>query len=77
MHALLRRYSDAVRAERHDGCLALSVLHKRALSSAWSLAQSVARRLLSAPAEGPIGGQLTLPLGDPDGDRTTADEPPA
>ena len=52
MHALLARYSDAVRGERGDDgrrdvCLALSVLHKRALSSAWSLAQSVERRLSS------------------------------
>jgi superfamily II DNA or RNA helicase len=77
MHALLGRYSAAVRAERHDGWLALSVLHKRALSSAWSLAQSVERRLLSPSADRPIGGQLVLPLGDPDGDRATADEPPA
>ena len=77
MHALLRRYSDAVRAERHDGWLALSVLHKRALSSAWSLAQSVERRLLSPSADWSIGNQLVLPLGDPDGDRATADEPPA
>jgi len=77
MHALLGRYSDAVRAERHGRWLALSVLHKRALSSAWSLGQSVERRLLAAPADPPIGGQLVLPLGDPDGDRATADEPPA
>ncbi|OFW13248.1 MAG: hypothetical protein A3F69_03410 [Acidobacteria bacterium RIFCSPLOWO2_12_FULL_66_10] len=75
MHALLGRYSDAVRAEGHDGWLALSVLHKRALSSAWSLARSVERRLPSA--DRPLGGQLALPLGDPDGDRATADEPPA
>jgi hypothetical protein len=56
MHVLLARYSDAVRSERgdkgrRDVCLALSVLHKRGLSSAWSLARSVDRRLSArAPA---------------------------
>src|SRR5439155_26236727 len=39
MHALLAHFSHAVRAERGEGALlALSVLHKRALSSARSLA---------------------------------------
>jgi SNF2 family DNA or RNA helicase len=82
MHGALARYSDAVRDERRDlgrrdVCLALSVLHKRALSSAWSLAQSVERRLsalaLSNDAE---GDQLSLPLGDPLGELVAADEPP-
>jgi len=83
MHALLARYSDAVRDEhgddrRRDVCLALSVLHKRALSSAWSLAQSVTRRLsaLATPAAAD-GDQLALPLGDPDGELVAADQPPA
>jgi SNF2 family DNA or RNA helicase len=83
MHALLRRYSAAVRAERgdigrNDACLALSVLHKRAFSSAWSLARSVERRLAGlAPSDAPSDAeQLALPLGDPDGDRVAADEPP-
>jgi SNF2 family DNA or RNA helicase len=82
MHALLARYSDTVRNERGDGgrdvCLALSVLHKRALSSAWSLAQSVERRLSAlAPSNAAEGDQLALPLGDPHGDLVTADEPPS
>jgi SNF2 family DNA or RNA helicase len=88
MHALLARYSAAVRAdrERHaqddemqrDAWLALSVLHKRALSSAWSLAQSVERRLsdLSGPPDAAGIQQLALPLGDPDGERVAADEAP-
>lgn len=79
MHAALARYADALRSERgEDGCLALSVLHKRAFSSPWSLARSVERRLdgLEAPEE-PDGEQLKLPLGDPEGDESDADRPPA
>ena len=84
MHALLARYGGALRAERvRDGrvvpLLALAVLHKRAFSSAWSLASSIERRLasiseLDQPA---LGEQLALPLGDPSGEILTADEPPA
>jgi superfamily II DNA or RNA helicase len=79
MHAALARYSDAVRAEggARDASLALSVLHKRALSSAWSLAQSVERRLAALSAEERAdGGQMALPLGDPDGERIASDETP-
>ena len=86
MHALLTQYSDAIC--RHVGVglqadpsrapwLALSVLHKRALSSAWSLAQSVARRLAALDARDPAAEeQLALPLGDPDGERIATDEAP-
>ena len=83
MHALLARYSDAVRSERgedgkRDVCLALSVLHKRALSSAWSLAKSIERRLSALVASNAAnGGQLALPLGDPHGELVAADEPPS
>jgi SNF2 family DNA or RNA helicase len=83
MHQSLADYTAAVRADRrelHDGFwLALSVLHKRALSSAWSLAQSLDRRLVSLLAVGAnsSGAQLMLPLGDPDGERSTDDEAPA
>jgi superfamily II DNA or RNA helicase len=83
MHALLAQYSDAVRAERkgsrQDSCLALSVLHKRALSSPWSLAQSIERRLAAlALAPGMVDGeQLALPLGGGQGEFTDADEPPS
>lgn len=79
MHERLARYTTAVRSERPAAWLALSVLHKRALSSAWALAQSVDRRLaaLAAPSPGDTGDQLTLPLGDPNGEFTAADEAPA
>ena len=83
MHRSLADYTAAVRADRrelHDASwLALSVLHKRALSSAWSLAESIDRRLASLLAIGANdpGAQLMLPLGDPDGERSTHDEAPA
>src|SRR5262245_24341001 len=79
MHAELERYADAVRAERGNGiALALSVLHKRAYSSPWALQQSVARRLASLEEkEAAAGGQqMALPLEDPDGELTAADQPP-
>ena len=82
MHALLARYADAVRADEHargvDAWLALSVLHKRALSSAWSLARSVERRLAALSAESESRStQMALPLGDPQGELIAADEAPA
>ncbi len=84
MHALLSRYGDALRADmrrqlRGEALLALSVLHKRALSSAWSLARSVERRLeaLSPDAAAQQGEQLALPLGDVSGDLVRDDEPPS
>jgi superfamily II DNA or RNA helicase len=77
MHAALARYRMAVEAEHGNRALALSVLEKRALSSPWSLAQSVDRRLasLAEPAL-PTDLQLALPLGDPDGEQTDDDAPP-
>jgi superfamily II DNA or RNA helicase len=82
MHAMLTRYTDAVRAEDHargvDALLALSVLHKRALSSAWSLARSLERRLAALSAESrTLATQIALPLGDPQGELIAADEAPA
>jgi superfamily II DNA or RNA helicase len=83
MHRGLADYSEAVRADRgamHDAAwLALSVLHKRALSSAWSLAQSIDRRLAALGASGatPIDTQMTLPLDAPDDDLAADDEAPA
>lgn len=79
MLTALARYHDAVRRERSADALALSVLHKRAFSSAWSLAESVDRRLqlldstfgCSDPDE-----QLQLPF-DVDGETNAEDEPPA
>ncbi len=85
MHAMLARYSDAVRAERREqgGCdawLALAVLHKRALSSAWSLGQSIARRLATlsdaSTQTAAASAQLALPLGDPEGELAGADDVP-
>jgi superfamily II DNA or RNA helicase len=82
MHAQLMRYAHAVRAERAhagDALLALGVLHKRMLSSAWSLAQSVDHRLrmLAVEHASDDADQLSLPLGDASGELTDADEPPA
>jgi superfamily II DNA or RNA helicase len=89
MHNLLRRYTEAILAERSHArgrldagseCwLSMSVLHKRALSSAWALARSVERRLaaLHGSQDDPSVGQLALPLVDRDGEVCTADEPPA
>jgi superfamily II DNA or RNA helicase len=82
LRTLLTRYAAAVRTERArngaaDATLALAVLHKRLLSSAWSLAQSVERRLdaLSADAAD-AAEQLPLPLDDGAGELTDADRPP-
>jgi superfamily II DNA or RNA helicase len=84
LHTHLMRYAAAVRAERRQSrgaetLLALGVLHKRMLSSAWSLAQSVERRLqaIAAGDDTDDGEQLMLPLGDPAGELTDADQPPA
>jgi len=82
MHGLLARYGDEVRAESRGrqgtAWLALSVLHKRAFSSAWSLAQSVERRCaaLAGSPQTSRSEQLALPIGDPHGDLIAADEPP-
>jgi superfamily II DNA or RNA helicase len=81
MHALLARFARALRNERGDAsALALSVLHKRALSSARSLERTVDRRL-EALAIGPSHAaactqQLILPLDEGDGELSPADEPP-
>jgi len=80
MHALVAAYTHALHTEREGAWLAASVLHKRAFSSAWSLAESVERRLASLTArnsESAAEGQLPLPLGDRDGELATADEAPA
>jgi superfamily II DNA or RNA helicase len=83
MHARLIQYANAVGTERRsirgaDTLLALGVLHKRMLSSAWSLAESVGRRLqaISDPADVDDREQLMLPLGDLTGELTDADQPP-
>jgi superfamily II DNA or RNA helicase len=91
MHALLADFTRAVRKEHGDhAALALSVLHKRALSSARSLEQSVERRLaaLAVTRTTPMDPlnpvhddadalQLALPLDDESGELTPGDRPPA
>ena len=77
MHDAITRYRRAVAAEHGDRALALSVLEKRALSSPWSLALSVDRRLASIDEPPEIQTlQLALPLADPDGELTADDAPP-
>jgi superfamily II DNA or RNA helicase len=83
MQALLADFSRAIRQQperlhsNHDVWLALSVLHKRALSSAWSLLQSINRRLATLTSvEEPTSSQLELPLFDLAGELSSADEPP-
>jgi superfamily II DNA or RNA helicase len=79
MWTLLGEYAAAVRAEHadRDAWLALSVLYKRAFSSARSLALTVGRRLasLDEPVD-PGRGQLLLPLDDRSGEFDDADSPP-
>ena len=78
MHALLRGFGRAVREDRGEtAALALSVLHKRALSSPRSLERSVARRLMALATREPDDfAQLSLPLGDPAGESSPDDEAP-
>ena len=79
MHALLGAFSTAVRSEHDsaDAWLALSVLHKRAFSSARSLELTVARRLATlAPEHAGAGRQLAFELTDGGGELDGRDEPP-
>jgi superfamily II DNA or RNA helicase len=77
MYDALGRYRTAVAAEHGERALALAVLEKRALSSPWSLAESVNRRLAAlSEREFAPSLQLTLPLSDPDGELSDADAPP-
>ncbi len=79
MHHLLGRYTAAIRAEHGDrdrAWLALSVLHKRAFSSARSLAMSLERRLAMLDAPSDRERQLDLPLDDPSGELIAADAAP-
>ena len=66
MHAILARFTHAVRAEGgerdRDVWLALTILHKRALSSAYALEQSVLRRLAMLAPCPEKEQQLGLPL---------------
>jgi superfamily II DNA or RNA helicase len=79
MHGLLARFARAVRSEHRSDAvwLPLSVLYKRALSSAQSLALSVERRLaVLAPAGRDGFRQLDLPIADPGGELDAHDEAP-
>ena len=77
MLTALAAYQRAARAEHGARSVALSVLDKRAFSSAWSLAQSVARRIDALAAlSRPEDIQLSLPLEDPEGELTAEDEAP-
>jgi superfamily II DNA or RNA helicase len=78
MHDALARFRRAVRDEHGARALALSVLDKRAFSSAWALAQSVDRRLQTLAGQTPDAWeqQLALPLAGADGDVDTADTAP-
>jgi superfamily II DNA/RNA helicase len=53
------------------------VLHKRALSGAWSLACSLERRLAALSADRTGAEQMALPLGDPQGELIGTDEAPS
>jgi superfamily II DNA or RNA helicase len=79
VHTLLQRFGHAVRLQQHghraDWGLALAVLHKRALSSARSLKESVERRL-AAMSGTDMPSQARLPFKDFTGELTGGDEPP-
>ena len=83
MHRLLERYITRVwseaRARRDEAALlAMLVLKKRALSSARSLATSVARRLERLGSLEPDSrAQLPLPLGSDHDEVDRADEEPS
>lgn len=76
MFGALAAYERAVQAEHGGAALALSVLHKRAFSTPWALAVSVARRLATLDGR-PSPEQLALPLDDWSGEFDEGDEPPA
>jgi superfamily II DNA or RNA helicase len=83
MHALLAAFSRAIHQQyertrpTQDYWLALSVLHKRAFSSARSLQHSIDRRLATLQIEeATSASQLNLPIGDLASELTSADEEP-
>jgi superfamily II DNA or RNA helicase len=78
MDKALAAFSTAIRNERADAWLALAVLHKRGLSSAWSLAVSVERRLESIGSDDTHRpSQIELPIADREGDFDPGDQPPS
>jgi superfamily II DNA or RNA helicase len=80
MHASLDRLLLAVRPERHDDqrevWLAMAMLRKRALSSAWSLERSVRRKLESASWMADQPHQSGLPFGQENDELGSEDEAP-
>ncbi len=80
MHDRLEQFGRALEIERRGDpavSLTLTLLHKRALSSAWALEASVMRRLAELPAAGTNQlFQLALPLDDGGGELDGADEAP-
>jgi superfamily II DNA or RNA helicase len=76
MHAELSLLTLHVRSEPSPAWLALSVLHKRALSSARSLQRSIERRVALLDPKPFELQQLGLPLSDPSGDFDDSDEAP-
>jgi superfamily II DNA or RNA helicase len=77
MLSALARYGTAVRTETNGAWLALSVLHKRAFSSAWALLRSVERRLtMLAGTAAADAEQMALPLIDASGEFLPADDEP-
>ena len=81
--ALLAAFSRAIHQQyertrpTQDYWLALSVLHKRAFSSARSLQHSIDRRLATLQTEeATSASQLELPIGDLASELTSADEEP-
>jgi len=83
MHALVAAFSRTVcddvkarGANREGAWLAVTVLTKRALSSARALALTVERRMTAlGPDAAEDTAQLALPLADPDGETSDADRP--
>jgi superfamily II DNA or RNA helicase len=78
MHERLSAFTRSVQSEQASSAawLALSVLHKRALSSARALEQSIERRLNGLGADQIDSRQLFLPLPDPGGEFDASDQAP-
>jgi superfamily II DNA or RNA helicase len=78
MRDRLAQLTAAIRSEHDEpgARLTLSILHKRAMSSAHSLQASILRRVSSLREDPREGGQLALPLDDGYGELDSSDEAP-
>ncbi|MQA29740.1 MAG: hypothetical protein GEU82_07870 [Luteitalea sp.] len=81
LHIRLERFTRAALADHPDRArdvwLALSTIHKRALSSAFAVHETVRRRLLSLGGhDEPSEQQLRLPLADESGEHDDEDRTP-